>query len=111
MEFVDRQDLHSERRATSALIRLEKLKQCYQYDREVAVLKHLTSVNCSSAPKYIADFQLDENNPWIENGFVRFVVMSRLPGRPMSKVWPNPPSSPPNNETLRIWKAFRVALV
>lgn len=82
-----------------------------QYDRELEVLKHLTSAKCSSAPEYIANFQFDEENPWVDNGFLRFVVMSRVPGRPLSEVWPDSPRSPPSDGVLRIWQAFKIALL
>ena len=90
---------------------LKELNQCPQYNREVTALKHLTAVSCSSAPKYIADFQFDKDNPWIKNGYFCFVVMSWIPGKPPSEVWPKVPRSPPNDQVLRIWRAFEAALM
>ena len=90
---------------------LEELNDCPQYDREVKALKHLTAVNCSSAPKCIADSRIDEDNPWVKNGYLCFVVMSRVPGRPMSEVWAEVPHSPPNDQVLRIWRAFEAAFL
>lgn len=113
MSYVDMKDLDSHRYPIEQKLppNLAELNECSQYEAEVEVLRHLTAGGCSSAPKYLADFRLDKDNPWVKNGFLCFVVMSRVPGRPMSKVWPEAPRSPPNNDVLRIWSAFKAALL
>ena len=112
-EYVDTRDLFSYQYLIEQELppNVEEPNDCLEYDREVTTLKHLTAVNCSSAPKYIADFRLDEDNPWVKSGYLWFVVMSRVPGRSMSEVWREVPRSPPNDQVLRIWRAFEVALL
>ena len=111
MKFVDKKDLFSKQFPIEEELPGDIHSECFQYDREVKALKHLTAANCSSAPKYIADLRLDEKNPWVKNGFFCFVVMTRVPGRPMSDVWPTAPRSPPDQIMVRVWEAFKDALL
>ena len=88
------------------------VNECWPYVQEYETLKHLTESNCSSAPRHIAHFRCDQNNPWVQGGFLCFVVMTEVPGMNVAKIWDYiPRTAEKRHEQTRIQEAFKKALV
>ena len=88
----------------------DEVNRCFQYEREAEALVCLTESNCSSTPKHIANFRLDEANPWVRKGYLGFVVMSKVPGSNLSELWTRD-RVPPEIEVHQIQRAFKDALL
>jgi hypothetical protein len=106
---VDKSDLLSK---TLPIVEDISMNECYQYEREFQMLKYFTEEKCSSTPQHIANFQRNGVNPWAKNGFLCFVVMTRVPGRNVFDIWSfDPATKDQRDEQHQIQQAFKKALV
>lgn len=86
--YVDKDDLLSQGRPITEDVTTTEVNTCLQYEREVDALVRLTKSNCSCARKHINNFRLDEANPWVDQGYLGFVLMSRIQGDPCQNFAP-----------------------
>lgn len=61
------------------------------YENEYGILQYLTDSRCKSTPLHITNFERNEANPWTLNGFLCFVIMTKVPGVPVSDIWTESP--------------------
>ena len=73
---------------------------------EVERLNDLTRLGCSSTPRLL-DFErkIQDHNMWLPGGYVVYILMELLPGRPIYDFW-----ALPRKERDDIRAAFRIAL-
>ncbi len=110
-EYVDKPDLMTRHLPITEDLS-EPLNNCIQYKREHETLAYLTESGCSSVPRYIANFEQNEANPWVRGGFLCFVVMSKLPGISVEEIWKAPtPTEQQLRERRQIQHAFKEALM
>ena len=87
------------------------LNECLPYQREFRMLDYLTKSKCSSTPRYIANFQRNDVNPWTRDGFLCFVVIGKVPERKVSDIWEYDPTEDQRKEQRQIQEAFEKALL
>jgi hypothetical protein len=107
--YVDQSELSSKRTPV-----VEKLSsnECLQYERESNILDYLTKKKCNSTPEYVAHFQRNEDNLWVQGGFLCFILMELVPGRTVSHFWVyDPVTEEQRDEQRRIEQAFKKALL
>jgi hypothetical protein len=112
--YVDKNDLNSrgppitESHSSHGV----NINRCAQYEQEVFTLEHLTQSKCPSTPKHIDDFRREQANPWVKDGFLCFVVMTKLPGIRVRDIWEfDPETKEQRVEQQRIQRAFKDALL
>ena len=108
--YVDIDDLRAKKPPITEDLSLDS-NECFPYQREFRMLEYLTESNCSSTPRYITNFQRNEVNPWIRDGFLCFVVMEKAPGRKVSDIWEYDPAENQRQEQHQIQEAFKKALL
>lgn len=79
---------------------------CRGYEAEYDSLEWLSLQGCLSTPKFIANFESHKDNPWVYNGFLYFVVMTKLPGKTVAAIW-NEHVTPSQEEQRRVREAFK----
>jgi hypothetical protein len=109
-EYVDKSDLPPAKDLPIAEALYDN--ECHQYEAEFARLVYLTQKKCSSTPEHITHFRRDKDNPWVQNGHMCFVAMTKLPGRTLSDIWRfEPVSAEQRDEQRRIQEAFKQAML
>lgn len=81
------------------------------YENEYGILQYLTDSRCKSTPLHITNFERNEANPWTLNGFLCFVIMTKVPGVPVSDIWTESPTGAQQMEQRQIMNAFKNALM
>lgn len=75
------------------------------YETEWWILRYLTDNKCKYTPQYLTHSEKNQDNPWVINGLLGFVVMTKVPGARVSDIWTNAPWS----EQSKMMTAFKIA--
>jgi hypothetical protein len=109
-KYVDLNDLKE--RSPPVIQDSNTSNECLQYEREFSILEFLTQSNCRSTPRYIANFERNSANPWVQAGFLCFVVMAKVPGIRAVELWKiKQPTMAQLDERRQVQQAFETALL